>query len=415
MNKKILLSLITIFAVAAVVGGMTWAQWTAETEVQGSTIMTGDADLQLSTPDWNNWYSTIDKNTPSGGEGVDLLGSEDIYPGWSIAHDVDIKNSSSSDITMALTAGLEFESTDDSADLRNVLEMKIYNDEQGVETDSKTLREWRSEEEYIGALGQDEISELMVEFSFPSDGDQDDLQNEEISDFDLVFDGVQITENVLNVNTGQENSTIEYALGNANEGDTLVVSAGTYEENVTIDVDGLTLKSASKHQAVIEGGVDVEASDVTIEGFKIISDGVAIHVDDDVVTNGLTVRNNEIISDGHGIRTHWQQFDENENIKNLEITGNKFFGGDSSDGGNQGVYLQVKLAEDTVVSDNYFDGKYNGINIGHSSAGVEDHIELERNTAVNYGGDNPIAAWVRSGIADYNVGDNDPEAHIGTY
>ncbi len=312
MNKKILLSLITIFTVAAIFGGMTWAQWTAETEVEGSTIMTGTADLEVKAPHHNTW-GTYPGN---------FLGTGNIYPGWSITHDVDIRNSSSADIAMAITAGLRFDSGGDLDGLRNVLEMKIYNDEQGVETASKTLRDWREESEYVGALGKGEVGEWKVKFSFPSDGDQNNLQDAKIEDFDLVFDGVQVIK-VTNVRNNRIYSTIQGAInaGNTHEGDTIIVPAGTYEENVVVDKDGITLISIGGPIATTikaegggdEGVVGIKADDITLKGFTIDAlnpslsqdyrDDRAVRVKDD--THNTTIEDNVFVNSFRGIQGNW--------------------------------------------------------------------------------------------------------------
>ncbi|MGQ9601519.1 MAG: PKD domain-containing protein, partial [Candidatus Bipolaricaulia bacterium] len=57
------------------------------------------------------------------------------------------------------------------------------------------------------------------------------------------------------------------AIGAANPGDIIVVGAGKYTENVTIDKAGLKLIAGSR--PVIDGNVLVSASGVTIQGFDI--------------------------------------------------------------------------------------------------------------------------------------------------
>ena len=202
--KKILISVAIIAVVATISVGATGAYYTANESVEGNTIITGDADLKVKAPEVNTW----------GNYPTDFLGTGDVYPGWSMTHEVELKNGSSADIAMALTAKLEFEHYNDNDNLRDVLEMKVYNEEQGIETERKTLEEWRKNdgEEYVGVLNKDEVKTLEVEFSFPTNGDQNDLQNAQIANFNLVFDGVQVTE-VMNVTQNTSGNSIQTVLG----------------------------------------------------------------------------------------------------------------------------------------------------------------------------------------------------------
>ncbi len=273
MNKKILLSLMAIGLVVSVVGGMTWAQWTADTEVLGSTISTGNADLKVKASHFTNWYDVIDENVAGG----NLLGSEDIYPGWSITHDLEVKNDSSADIAMALSVYLNIPGATSDSNLRNTLNMRIY-DGEGIDVE-KTMEDWRGDgnAEYFGVLSKDEEKDLKVEFSFPSSPGQDNLQDVEIENFDLVIEGVQVIGEVLNVNTGDSYSTIQDAVDNANEDNTLLVSAGTYEEMIEVDVKGLTIKGLTNPvvrnpESGFTGGtpvIQVNSEDVKVEGLTV--------------------------------------------------------------------------------------------------------------------------------------------------
>ena len=53
------------------------------------------------------------------------------------------------------------------------------------------------------------------------------------------------------------------------EGGTVNVAAGTYPEDVTIGTIGMTLQAGTKHEAVIEGTVVIDAANVTVDGFSI--------------------------------------------------------------------------------------------------------------------------------------------------
>lgn len=65
-------------------------------------------------------------------------------------------------------------------------------------------------------------------------------------------------------------NTIQGAVNTASAGDTVFVTAGTYNEKVLINVNNLTLKGAGD-TTIINGGVDVTGDTVVIENTKIIN------------------------------------------------------------------------------------------------------------------------------------------------
>jgi hypothetical protein len=289
---------------------------------------------------------------------------------------------------MALTAKLEFEHYNDNDNLRDVLEMKVYNEEQGIETERKTLEEWRKNdgEEYVGVLNKDEVKTLEVEFSFPTNGDQNDLQNAQIANFNLVFDGVQVTE-VMNVTQNTSGNSIQTVLGynSTDDGDAIIVPSGTYNEDVIVNKDGITLLSASEHGATIKGDtVKVEADNVTIQGFVIettSNERALIPTDSD----GLMVKNNVIISSFRGI-----QGDVYGRPTNLTIQGNTF---DSTHG-----IAGTEEITGLFVFGNTFNTSVEGIGLGTGAVVIDENGD-ERDPGVN---------WLKSnntfndaGVVDY--------------
>jgi surface glycoprotein (TIGR04207 family) len=76
-------------------------------------------------------------------------------------------------------------------------------------------------------------------------------------------------------------SSIQDAVDAASDGDTVEVSAGTYDENVTVSTANVTLEGPNAGtpgdvnrgtEAVVEGAVSIAASNVTVDGFTIRSD-----------------------------------------------------------------------------------------------------------------------------------------------
>jgi len=80
---------------------------------------------------------------------------------------------------------------------------------------------------------------------------------------------------VINVTQKKGYDTIQEAIDKAEENDTILVYPGTYEESVTVNVDGLILKSVEEHAATIDAfgedyAIDIKADNVTINSLKII-------------------------------------------------------------------------------------------------------------------------------------------------
>ena len=98
--------------------------------------------------------------------------------------------------------------------------------------------------------------------------------------------------------------TVNYAISEANVGETVVISPGTFTENVNLN-KAITLTGAVMGQAVISttsAGIVVTASGAIISGTTIVGDGSGEGI---TVTAGLTnvsILNNEIYSYGVGIQ-----------------------------------------------------------------------------------------------------------------
>lgn len=96
--------------------------------------------------------------------------------------------------------------------------------------------------------------------------------------------------------------TIQAGIAAVGVGGTVNVAAGTYDENVEVNKENLTIASAEKHGAVIEGTVEISANGVTVDGFSIknfsqipIPDLSGVYIPSGT---GITVANNLI--DGAG-------------------------------------------------------------------------------------------------------------------
>ena len=117
-----------------------------------------------------------------------------------------------------------------------------------------------------------------------------------------------LTKGIISVPTG---GSIQAAINAAISGDTIIVAAGTYAENLTIGKANLTLQSETSLGAIImptttasgwpSAAILITADGVTVDGFEIDGGMVAKNGIFGWDTSGLTIKNNEI----HGAVNAW--------------------------------------------------------------------------------------------------------------
>ncbi len=89
--------------------------------------------------------------------------------------------------------------------------------------------------------------------------------------------------------------SIEAALAEAEPGDRIVVGAGTYEEDLVVAVDGLTIEAAGDRPATLrtEAGLRVSATDTTLRGLALVSlaaeAAIALDPGAELAMDGVTV------------------------------------------------------------------------------------------------------------------------------
>ena len=130
-------------------------------------------------------------------------------------------------------------------------------------------------------------------------------------------------------------SSIQSAINNAKIGDTIIVDAGVYNENLDIN----KAISLIANGTVNIGSVSISANNVTVQGFTITAPYAVV-----VNSNNVEILNNVITSSLNGI------MDEGT-VLNLVVKGNTLIGTNSSYGNNiafEGVTNDAQILNNTL-------------------------------------------------------------------
>ena len=200
--------------------------------------------------------------------------------------------------------------------------------------------------------------------------------------------------------SGSSCATIQYAVNQADAGDSIDVAAGTYSEvvNITKSValkgaqagnDARTRSGASETILQTPGGQDktlrIRAANITVDGFTIDgSTGTNSLGFDFVAPNtNATIVNNVIKNTKVGVDAIYTD------ISGLTVSKNLFDNNNMTDGSN-GVYLANVTGSNIEVSDNTFKDTDNGtvavaINIQGLSGSPLTDVRVLNNTSTNDG------------------------------
>lgn len=195
--KKILLSLITILAVAGIVVGATQAQFDDSANMTGITFSTGNADLQMTQMIMHNWY-------PGDATAAELgvTFPTNLYPGFentwnNRAGTIYLGNFSKSAIGLNVHAKINNYS-ETIAGLRDVLYLKMAWSGDDTGTGWHTLSWWTTNSAplFAGVLPNDHSGGYggyakFVAFEMKMDSAADDgFMNGDIG-FNIHFDAIQ--------------------------------------------------------------------------------------------------------------------------------------------------------------------------------------------------------------------------------
>jgi len=206
-------------------------------------------------------------------------------------------------------------------------------------------------------------------------GENNTLGNTELSNYGVY-------------NTDQKRffPTIQEAIDAASHGDTIKVAPGAYDENVFV-TESLSLLGSGPDETVLSGGIELQANNVTVGGFKVEggilsgSQNAGIYVVRG--TSGHVVSHNELVGRGKDV-TGWPGIMFGYDTSDISIENN------SIHDWYQGMYINPSQA--ITIEGNTFDGNYVGI----GSDGLDD-ISVIKNKFTN----NEAEGWGSS-----NVGDN---------
>ena len=133
------------------------------------------------------------------------------------------------------------------------------------------------------------------------------------------------------VGPGEEYTSIQDAIDNATDGDTIIVRDGIYYENIKVTKERLTIKSENgSDNCIIDGGdrnrgnvITLKADGITIEGFTIRNSGWhSWNAGIKVLSNFANIRYNKVLNNGVGIYIGGHRKSDNNNITYNDIRSN---------------------------------------------------------------------------------------------
>jgi nitrous oxidase accessory protein len=176
----------------------------------------------------------------------------------------------------------------------------------------------------------------------------------------------------LEVGPGRPHATIGAALRAARPGDRIEVAAGTYREDVAIEVEGIEL--VGRGEPVIAGSgrgdvVRVVAGGVTVRGFAVRGSGSTMMTSDagiKVLGAGVTIAGNRVVDNLFGIYL--------DRCREALIEGNVITGRAAVDLGRRGAGIHLYDAHRNTVRGNRISFVRDGVYFDHADSNtVEDN------------------------------------------
>lgn len=158
----------------------------------------------------------------------------------------------------------------------------------------------------------------------------------------------------------QPGNSIQNAVNNSTSGDIIIVSPGTYTENIKITKDNLTIRSESGNSddTIVQAGnpnanvLLLKANNITISGLKIIGATDPIHSGIYLSScRNCTIDNNKFLNNGLGI---YVLYSRGNIVSNNIVTNNEEYG------------IAIQSSEDNILSGNTASDNSRGIHFGNS-------------------------------------------------
>ncbi|WP_395173984.1 hypothetical protein [Roseibium alexandrii] len=166
--------------------------------------------------------------------------------------------------------------------------------------------------------------------------------------------------------SGADYDSIQDAIDAAPEGATIQVAAGTYSEDVTLNVNGVTL--VTSEGAEIDGNLRLEANNIKVDGFTldgpgraVVDRGIEVAGGDGIEIANMTVSNfltgasldfasalgtpTNVTFSGNTFTSNWAGIGSTENVTGLVINGNTFDDNIEAIGLGGGVGLAAPAAD----------------------------------------------------------------------
>ena len=191
--------------------------------------------------------------------------------------------------------------------------------------------------------------------------------------FLLCFYSIKVASNIYLVNAEpriirvpEDYEKIQWAVGNASAGDTIIVAAGTYYEHISINKP-LSLIGEDKATTIIDGGgdgniIEIWSNNVIVQGFTIQNGAQGIFIEDASYVN---ISSNLIKNTSYAaIRIN--DYSNNNTISNNIVKQNDF----------TGIYV-FWHSENNTISNNYVSNNDVGIEIGVSSGNIVSNNIIE--------------------------------------